>query len=132
MIDPTPSVFANDREITLLRLLAHPTRLAVLEILRAGEECVCHMVAMLGLRQAYLSQQLAVLREAGLVTDRREGWNHYYRLADPGVIPLLDALKSASGQKTGVKPLRAAGEDCPCPKCRGSRVPSSNHTEITP
>ncbi len=129
MIETAPTAFTNNREITLLRLLAHPTRLAVLEILRAGEECVCHMVSMLGLRQAYLSQQLAVLRESGIITDRREGWNHYYRLADPAIIPLLDALKSASGTQPHDEPTRRAGEDCPCPKCSASSRPAPGSSE---
>jgi len=103
----------------------------VLEILRAGEECVCHMVSMLGLRQAYLSQQLAVLRESGIITDRREGWNHYYRLADPAIIPLLDALKLASGSQETGGLLRRAGEDCPCPKCSATSHPAQGSSETT-
>ena len=73
----------KSREIQahLLKTLSHPTRLAVLEILRDGEQCVCHMEAMLGLRQASISQQLMVLREAGLVGVRRDGLNVYYRVA---------------------------------------------------
>jgi len=49
-------------QIQVFKLLSHPTRMAIMEILRQGEECVCHMEAILGHRQAYLSQQLAVLR----------------------------------------------------------------------
>ncbi len=75
----------------LFKLLSHPSRLAILQVLRDGEECVCHMEAALGLRQAYISQQLMVLRQAGLVTDRREGWNVFYRVVKPEVYALLDA-----------------------------------------
>ena len=53
-------------EITLLKALSHPARLAILEALRQGEACVCHLEALFGWRQAYLSQQLMVLRAAGL------------------------------------------------------------------
>ena len=49
-----------------LKVLTHPARLAILNILRDGEHCVCHMEAHLGYRQAYISQQLMVLREAGI------------------------------------------------------------------
>ncbi len=69
----------------LFKVLIHPTRLAILEMLRTGEECVCHMTAMLGLRQAYVSQQLRVLREAGLVIDHRDGWNIFYHVTRPEV-----------------------------------------------
>lgn len=121
MIKQTESTEVQDEEVRLLRLLAHPTRLAVLQILRIDEECVCHMEAILGLRQAYLSQQLAVLREAGMVVDRRDGWNIYYRLADPRLIPLLDALASATGAEPTKEHARRAGERCPCPRCSETR-----------
>src|SRR5512142_3072310 len=79
-----------------LKAISHPTRLAVLEILREGEQCVCHMEAMLGLRQSRISQQLMVLREAGLVDVRRDGLNMYYRVLNPAVFGLLDALYTAT------------------------------------
>ncbi len=75
----TPGV---PRTITILKALSHPARLAILEALRQREACVCHMEALFGWRQAYISQQLMVLREAGIIEDRREGWNVYYRVVD--------------------------------------------------
>lgn len=117
MIDKQETIASQDEDVRLLRLLAHPTRLAVLQILRVEEECVCHMEAMLGLRQAYLSQQLAVLREAGVIADRRDGWNIYYRLVDERLIPLLDALASSNASAQTAEHRRRVGENCPCPKC---------------
>jgi DNA-binding transcriptional ArsR family regulator len=58
-----------DSQVKLFKALMHPARLAILNVLRTGEACVCHMEAALGYRQAYLSQQLMVLRDAGLVDD---------------------------------------------------------------
>lgn len=104
----------------LFKALMHPGRLAILEILRDGEECVCHMEAVLGLRQAYLSQQLSVLREAGLVEVRREGWNVYYRIIRPEVFAVLAAALRVTGQRkrpTTQKTVRTAQADCRCPKC---------------
>ena len=66
---------------TLFKALAHPKRLAILETLRDAERCVCEIEEALDLRQAYVSQQLTVLREAGLVCYRKDGWNVYYRIA---------------------------------------------------
>lgn len=103
-------------EITLLKALAHPARLAILEALRGGEACVCHMEALFGWRQAYLSQQLMVLREAGLVADRREGWNVYYRVVRPEIFAVLDALYRAAPERK-VEPLPAVVPNCPCPRC---------------
>ena len=74
----------------LLRLIAHPARLEILNLLRGGEICVCQMAARLGYRQAYISQHLMALREAGLVADRRQGWKVFYRPLRPGLFALLD------------------------------------------
>jgi DNA-binding transcriptional ArsR family regulator len=104
----------------LFKLLSHPSRLAILQVLRDGEECVCHLEATLGLRQAYISQQLMVLRQAGLVTDRREGWNVFYRVAKPEVYALLDAalatVRPAGASVLVMRKAKAAA--CPCPKCQ--------------
>ena len=105
----------------VFKALMHPARLDILAILRDGEQCVCHMEAHLGYRQAYISQHLIVLREAGLVDDRRDGWNIYYRVIEPAVFLLLDqgrvmlGLPVASG-RGDVQPTA-----CPCPKCAASR-----------
>ncbi|MFP4345805.1 MAG: ArsR/SmtB family transcription factor [Anaerolineales bacterium] len=74
---------------TLFKALAHPSRLAILQTLRGQELCVCEIEEALDLRQAYVSQQLTVLREVGLVCYRRDGWNVLYRLARPEVMALL-------------------------------------------
>jgi len=114
----------------LFRALGHPIRLEILETLLAeGEVCVCHLESRLGLRQAYLSQHLARLRQVGLVVDRREGLNVYYRPASAAIRKLLqagDRLEVALGVAGGVQ--RSAGvsadlgqEPCPCPRCQNAR-----------
>ena len=110
-----------DPQAKLFKALMHPGRLAILEILRNGEECVCHMEAMLGFRQAYISQQLSVLREAGLVEVRRDGWNIFYRVIEPRVFMVLDAAASLAGQvkranaRNSARPAKVP--NCRCPKC---------------
>ncbi len=74
----------------LFKTLAHPKRLAILNALQNKELCVCELEEALNLRQAYVSQQLTVLRETGLVCYRKDGWNVYYRIARPEVYTLLD------------------------------------------
>jgi DNA-binding transcriptional ArsR family regulator len=106
-----------ERQARIFRALMHPARLAILETLRNGEACVCHLEARLGYRQAYLSQQLAVLREAGLVHDRREGWNVYYRVAQPDVFTLLDTARAMIGGGATPEPIPTRLTDCPCPQC---------------
>ncbi len=101
----------------ILKAIAHPTRLAVLEILRDGEQCVCHMEAMLGIRQARLSQQLMILREAGLVAVRRDGLNIFYHVASPRLFGLVDAAYAASGKPPRRLVHKHGPTSCPCPKC---------------
>jgi DNA-binding transcriptional ArsR family regulator len=87
----------------LFKALAHPTRLAIIELLRGGELCVCNLEQALGCRQAYVSQQLTVLRDAGIVTVRREGWRIYYRVTQPVVFSLV-GLASAVGPERQEQP----------------------------
>ncbi len=78
------------REAELFKALGHPIRLQILSVLAQEEACVCHLEARLKMRQAYLSQQLAVLREAGLVAERRMGTYVYYRARRPQVVELIE------------------------------------------
>jgi DNA-binding transcriptional ArsR family regulator len=104
-----------ERQARLFKTLMHPARLAILDVLRQDEACVCHLEAVLGQRQAYISQQLMVLREAALIEDRRDGWNVFYRIADPTVFNVIDAARSAVA---GDRPSHPAVPDgCDCPKC---------------
>jgi len=100
-----------------LKAISHPTRLAILDILRDGEQCVCHMEATLNLRQAYISQQLMTLKDAGLVESRRDGLNLYYRVTKPEIFNVLDTLSSVTGVTTHLPEHKHADMECPCPKC---------------
>jgi DNA-binding transcriptional ArsR family regulator len=110
----------TQRQAQIFRARMHPARLAILNTLRSGEACVCHLEVCLGYRQAYLSQQLAALRAAGLVRDRRDGWNVYYSVAQPDVFALLDtALRMVGGTADGDR-LPERLPNCACPKCDSS------------
>lgn len=101
----------------LFKVLAHPVRLQLLEMLLHGEECICHMQAALHRPQPYISQQMAILRDAGLVQDRKDGLNVFYSLRDKKVATVLqDILRREQGER-GPSP-RMPVEGCPCPKCR--------------
>jgi DNA-binding transcriptional ArsR family regulator len=109
-------------EAKIFKMLMHPARLAILELLRDGEECVCHMEAVLGYRQAYISQHLAVLKESGLVEDRKDGWNSYYRVTQPDVFGIIDLALHMTGGANEKTPLFAnlnqGSSVCSCPKCK--------------
>ncbi|MBM3130578.1 MAG: winged helix-turn-helix transcriptional regulator [Chloroflexi bacterium] len=99
-----------------LKTLAHPERLRLLYALRGGEECVCHLTALLRRRQAYVSQQLGFLRQAGLIADRQAGLRVYYRVTDARIFALLDAANALTGAKNIAAEARTLAA-CPCPKC---------------
>ncbi|HSM60743.1 MAG TPA: metalloregulator ArsR/SmtB family transcription factor [Longimicrobiales bacterium] len=96
-----------------LQALADENRLRILEALHGGEHCVCELQSALALGQSLLSHHLRVLREAGLVRDRREGrWVHY-ALAPEGLRRVEDAVGG----------LRAAAETPPMPSGDGGVHP---------
>lgn len=108
----------------LFRALAHPVRLRILDVLARQEACVCHLIAVLDRPQPYISQQLAVLRQAGLVVDRREGNLIYYRLADDHVAHLLTEgralVQNLLGERLDFLPVPSGVvEACSCPRCQG-------------
>ncbi|MCU0482701.1 MAG: metalloregulator ArsR/SmtB family transcription factor [Chloroflexi bacterium] len=84
----------RQRAALIGRALADPKRLCVLETLAAGEVSVSELSTRVGCHVPNMSQHLAVLRSAGLVTSRREGSTVYYRLADPQV---LEAFRVITG-----------------------------------
>jgi len=74
----TETVVADSRPERVFHALSDTKRLRILEILRSGECCVCDLSGSLDIRQSLLSFHLRTLRDAGLVSDRKEGrWVHY-------------------------------------------------------
>jgi DNA-binding transcriptional ArsR family regulator len=110
-----------EKEANLMKALSHPARLQILDLLAQGESCVCHLTTVLRQRQPYVSQQLMILREAGLVLDRRDGTIIYYRLADDRlaeIVALARELLPALGICAGFPVLSTeVVEGCPCPRC---------------
>jgi DNA-binding transcriptional ArsR family regulator len=78
----------------LFKALAHPARVRALEVLADGERSVTELQAEVGIESSHLSQQLGVLRRAGLVTTRREGSSVYYAVKSPLLVDLLAAAKA--------------------------------------
>ena len=89
-----------------LRALAHPSRLQILCRLLEGEAAVSAFEAELGLKQPNLSQQLGLLREAKLVTTRREAKSVFYSLADERVRVVIGALQSVFAHGPKAAPAR--------------------------
>ncbi|MEW5938642.1 MAG: metalloregulator ArsR/SmtB family transcription factor [Chloroflexota bacterium] len=109
-----------EQETKLFKALMHPARLAILDLLRGDEQCVCHMEATFGYRQAYISQQLMVLKDAGLVEVRRDGQNIYYRVVRPEIFGVMEAMRAVTGKRpVAAKPKRNV---CACPNCTGEHA----------
>ncbi len=85
MIAPSP----DEKISQIFRAISTPARFQILTAIGKGEACVCHLEALLDLRQAYISQQLMEMRDAGLLDTRRDGRYIYYRLIEPKLLDLL-------------------------------------------
>jgi ArsR family transcriptional regulator len=77
----------------LFKALGHPARVRALEVLAGGEYTVGDLQPLVGIESSHLSQQLGVLRRAGLVKTRKEGSSVFYSLRDPLVAELFDVAK---------------------------------------
>ena len=77
----------------IFHALAHPTRIAIVELLRNGEMSAGQLIERLELEQANASQHFAVLRSKQVIVNRKEGNQVFYSLRDPVLIEVLDVLK---------------------------------------
>jgi DNA-binding transcriptional ArsR family regulator len=90
-----PALDPRARAIAALRFraLGDETRLRILEELIPGEQCVADLMERTGLGQSLVSHHLRTLRDAGLVTDRRDGRWSYYSIVDPVLIATRRAVQ---------------------------------------
>src|SRR3989337_1834200 len=88
----------NDKRIfqmhaEICKTLSSPIRLEILTNLRDGKKSVNEIAALTGVRQATVSQHLAVLRQRGVVSTKREGINVYYEVANPKITQACDMIR---------------------------------------
>ncbi len=107
----TTTALDFERTARVFHALSDPTRLAVLNMLREGECCVCELQDELGAAQSRLSFHLRVLKDVGLVTDRREGRWSYYTLA-PAAISEVQELAGVLEPKRSALPQLRRGRCC--------------------
>lgn len=97
--------------LSIFKALSDDTRLRILKLLEHGELCVCDIVAALGLVQPKVSFHVNVLKEAGLIRDRKQGrWTHY-RLDDSDIFRrflLLSVFEGISGESVAEDGKRLA------------------------
>ncbi len=94
-------------------------RLQILLAIGEGEACVCHLEAVLGYRQAYISQQLMALREAGILDSRRDGKYIYYHLEKPDLLDIVKSTARLAGLdiSRNIVQVSDLDEPCECPRC---------------
>lgn len=85
------------RKADFFRLLGHPARVRILELLRDGERTVGDLQLSLGLDSGATSQHLTAMRGMGVLESRRDGNCIYYRVRDPRIFQLLEVAKQVLG-----------------------------------
>jgi ArsR family transcriptional regulator len=76
----------------ILKALAHPSRLFMVDVLSQGERCVCELTEMVGADISTVSKHLSVLKSAGIVADEKRGLQVYYTLKTPCVLRFFDCV----------------------------------------
>ena len=77
----------------ILKAMAHPSRLLILDHLAAGERCVCELTELVGADKSTVSKHLSVLKSAGLVTDAKRGLQVFYTLRVPCAVNLFSCIE---------------------------------------
>jgi ArsR family transcriptional regulator len=88
--------FMDDRVLELkaevLKILAQPTRLKILELLRNGERCICEIVPAINGEQSNISRHISLMQKSRLVTTRKDGVKVMVKVSDPRVFEILDSI----------------------------------------
>ena len=88
--------FMEDRAIRLkaevLKALAQPTRLKILECIRGGEKCICEIVPEIHGEQSNISRHISVMQKSHLITTRKDGVKVMVKVRDPRIFEILDKV----------------------------------------
>lgn len=88
-----------DARATLIKAIAHPTRLFLVEELSQGKKCVCELTEMLGVDTSTVSKHLSVLKNAGIVEDEKKGLMVFYTLTMPCILKFMGCIETALKQR---------------------------------
>lgn len=111
----------SDRQIAnIFKVLGSTFRIKLLYTIGTGEACVCHLEAVMKKRQAYISQNLMVLRDAGILETRRDGKYIFYRVTGEGIFELIESAAAIQGIPSETLPEVTGSSphaNCTCPNC---------------
>jgi len=82
----------NKFRARMYKALSDPIRLEIIEFLRGGEKCVCEIIPKVNIIQPLVSRHLKILKDCGLVKDRKDGSRRLYSLTDPSIFNVIDTL----------------------------------------
>jgi len=102
---------------SLLTSIGNPVRVQILLAIGTGEACVCHLESLLELRQAYISQQLMILRKQKIINSRREGKYVYYQIVKPEIMGIIRMAAAATEIPENAFAIQEQS-NCECPKCK--------------
>ncbi len=100
----------------IAKALAHPSRLLILDALQEHELCVCELTKLVGSDQSTVSKHLALLKNAGLIEDHKQGNNIYYRLLCPCISKFFTCLEEVVHQK--IQKYQEAGKSASESACK--------------
>lgn len=86
-----------DRRARVLKALAHPSRLLMLDALREGEKCVCELRDLVGADLSTVSKHLSVMRDAGILESEKRGPQVHYRLRVPCITRFFECVDAVLG-----------------------------------
>jgi len=89
-----------EAQARIIKALAHPTRLLIVDELSRRSRCVCELTGMAGIDPSTMSKHLAVMKAAGIVRDEKKGLQVHYHLKTPCILRILDCALSATRSST--------------------------------
>jgi DNA-binding transcriptional ArsR family regulator len=87
---------AYELQARSFKALSHPSRIAMIEMMRNGPICSCEIEPKLGLSQSNVAKHLAILRDSGLVSSNRDGSRVMCEVTDPRIFAAIDAIRAAT------------------------------------
>ncbi len=85
---------AYEERAKIIKALAHPSRLMMIDALMEGEKCVCELQELVGSDMSTISKHLALMREAGIVDDRKDGLRVFYSLRVPCIVSFFGCVEA--------------------------------------
>ena len=101
---PPHEIETYEERARIMKALAHPSRLMMVDELSLGERCVCELTEMVGADMSTVSKHLSVLKDAGIVDSRKEGVQVFYRLKVPCVLEVFDCIEAVREDRQRCRP----------------------------